>query len=248
MPIANDIASLSPSARIELLVLDASAIGGDVFRFHEGTNELQQPVVWQGQTYLRLAVRLDGFEASTSGALPRPTLTLPNFFVDETGERIYGYMSVLCSQYRDLQGAQLIRKVTSAKYLDAINFANGNPSADPTAELPDEIWYIDRKADEADEYIKWELASALDLTNVTLPSRPIVSNLCPAPVVYRDASSGCTWAPDPVTGPFFDVGGNPTSAANDGCSRRLNTGCRVRFGNTAGLPFGGFPGAGLVQR
>lgn len=247
MSISATITSLSPAARLELFILDASAIGGGVYRFHAGTNKLNQPMVWQGETYLRLPVSTDGFEASTSGSLPRPTLSMANYTIDQAGHKIYGYMSAICAQYRDLQGARLVRKTTFAKYLDAANFpGNINPSADPTAELPDEIWYVDRKADEADEYIKWELAATLDLTNVKLPSRPIISNLCPA--TYKDAATGCTWSPDPETGPFFDVSGSATSAANDRCSKRLVSGCKVRFGPSAGLPFMGFPGAGLVQR
>ncbi|EMU3266937.1 TPA: phage minor tail protein L, partial [Shigella sonnei] len=52
MGIKADIQSLSPSALIELFVLDMSntTSGGKLF-FHAGTNELMQPVVWQGVTY-----------------------------------------------------------------------------------------------------------------------------------------------------------------------------------------------------
>lgn len=105
---------------------------------------------------------------------------------------------------------------------------------------------LDRKAEETDEYVKLELASAIDLTNLKLPGRPVVSNLCTA--VYKDAETGCTWSPDPVAGPFFDAAGSAATAATDICSKRLITGCRPRFGDTAGLPFMGFEGAGLVQR
>ena len=66
MGIKADIQSLSPSALIELFVLDMSntTSGGKLF-FHAGTNELMQPVVWQGVTYETVPIKASGFDKTT---------------------------------------------------------------------------------------------------------------------------------------------------------------------------------------
>jgi len=42
---------------------------------------------------------------------------------------------------------------------------------DPTAEFPQEIFYLDRKVSENRDIVQWEAISALDLANVKLPKR-----------------------------------------------------------------------------
>ncbi|WP_181381875.1 phage minor tail protein L, partial [Salmonella enterica] len=62
MGIKADIQSLSPSAHIELFELDMSntTSGGKLF-FHAGTNELMEPVVWQGVSYEPWPIKASGF-------------------------------------------------------------------------------------------------------------------------------------------------------------------------------------------
>lgn len=63
MGIKADIQSLSPSALIELFELDMSntTSGGKLF-FHAGTNELMEPVVWQGVSYEPWPIKASGFD------------------------------------------------------------------------------------------------------------------------------------------------------------------------------------------
>ncbi len=117
MTIASDIQKLAPGNLVELFELDASAIGGTVYRFHAGTNELQSPVVWQGNIYTPYPVEASGFEWSGRGTLPQPQVRVAN---------IFGLISALCLQHDDLVGAKLIRRRTFVKYLDAINFSGVN--------------------------------------------------------------------------------------------------------------------------
>ena len=51
--------------------------------------------------------------------------------------------------------------------------STGNPygTADPTAEFPQEIYSIDRKATETREVVEFELASVLDLVGISCPKR-----------------------------------------------------------------------------
>jgi lambda family phage minor tail protein L len=229
--IARDISTLEHSAELELFVLDATMLGGSIMRFHGGTNELMQPVVWQDETYQPFPIEADGFKQAADGPLARPVLRISN---------VYGLIGVLIREYRGLKGAKLTRKRTLAKYLDAVNFAAGNPHADPYAEYPDDVWSLDRQSRRDKLLVEYELASAMDVAGVMLPRRQIIAASC-VNVRYRGPDCGYTGPP------VAKADDTPTSdAAQDQCSHSL-TGCKLRWG-TAELPFGGFPGAGVVRQ
>jgi lambda family phage minor tail protein L len=124
------------------------------------------------------------------------------------------------------------------KYLDAANFPAGNPTADPDAEFPLDIFYVDRKGAESNEIVEFELAPAFDLTNVMIPKRQIIQNMCVWK--YRGAECGYTGTA------YFDTNDSPTTEGLDRCGKRLSS-CKLRFGEFAELPFGGFPSAGLLR-
>ncbi len=234
MTITADIQSLAPGAIVELFELDATGIGGEVNRFHAGTNALRQPVVWQGNTYQPFPVEASGFEFNGRGQLPRPVLRVVN---------VTGLLGALVREYQDLLGARVTRKRTLAKYLDAVNFPGGvNPTADPDAHLPDDIYVIDRKSAENKVMVEFELAASFDIPGVMLPRRIITQNACTWQYRVNDASSGCSY-----TGTsYFDATDEPVGSAGlDVCGKRLSS-CQARFG-TAPLPFGGFPAAGLTR-
>lgn len=229
--ITSQIQKLAPTAMIELFELDATSLGGEVTRFHAGTNQVLQDIVWQGETYFKFPIIASGFEFSVNSQLPRPKLAVSN---------VLGTITALLLAYRDLLGAKVTRKRTLAKYLDAVNFEGGvNADEDQTAEFPDEIFFIDRKVTENRDVVEFELASPIDLAGVKLPRRQIIQNLCPW--VYR--SSECGYA----AARYFDTSDTPVSSlAQDVCGKRLAS-CRVRFGNNKTLPFGGFPSVGTFR-
>ena len=224
-----DIQSLAPGALIVLFVLDATGIGGESFHFHAGTNELGGDVVWQGTTYTRYPVEAEGFEMRATGTAPRPKIRAAN---------INGMLGAAVRPNDDLIGAKVIRRKTFARYLDAVNFAGGNPTADPNVGFLDEVYYIDRKLSENNVVIEWELVSALDLAGVKLPRRQIIANVCPWK--YRGAECAYTG------GPVADVRDQATSdPAKDVCGKRLSS-CKLRFG-AGTLRYGGFPAASLIK-
>jgi lambda family phage minor tail protein L len=229
MTIRADIQSLAASAVIELFELDATRLGATgLLYFHAGTNELGIPVIWQGMSYQPFPLEATGFEWNGKGQLPRPKLRVAN---------ADGAMGGLIYQYAGLLGAKVTRRKTLAKFLDAANFTAGNPTADASQAYPDEVYFIDRKANENPVYIEFELASAFDLPGVMLPGRQYISNICPSQ--YR--SPECSYA----GGPVADANDNPVSLMSlDVCSRKIS-GCKLR-GFTI-LPFGGFPGSGLMR-
>lgn len=229
--ISTEIQSLSPTAMVELFQLDLTQYGGPVLYFHAGTNELGGDVVFQGISYTRFPIAASGFEKSSQGSLPRPRITVSN---------IQGVMGATARQYGDFLGCKLIRKRTFARFLDAVNFAAGNPEADPNQEFQEEIWYVDQKVKEDANAIQFELASSLDMEGVKIPRRQIIQNTCVW--VYRGGECG-------YAGPAVATeDGTPTSdPSKDQCGKRLSD-CEARFVPLGmPLPYGGFPGAGLVR-
>lgn len=230
MTLRTDIQKLAPGAIVELFDLDLTAFGGDLLRFHAGTNQLLANVVWQGNAYTAFPVEATGFEFNGNGQQTRPKLAAAN---------VAGAITALVLQYDDIVGAKLTRRRTLAKYLDAVNFPGGtNPTADPTAEFPLDIYFVDRKSAENNQVVEFELAPAMDVTGVQLPRRQVVQNVCPW--AYRGSECGWTGTT------YFNASDNATDLAGDACGKRLSS-CKVRFGQYAELPFGGFPAAGLFR-
>jgi len=278
----DELLQLAPSAVIELfeLHLDSSLHGSsDVYRFHAGMskNDRNQDinVVFNGNKYTRLPIKAEGFEYTSTGTLPRPTLTVSN--IDSTMTVLLALVNKTTAG-NDLGGAEVKRIRTLKKYLDDINFrfnnsaitqsgntlttqggtvfnfpTVGNPSGvpDPNVQFPQERWFIDRKANESRDAVTFELASKFDLAGQKLPKRQVIANVCQW--IYK--SSECGY--NPATGPGktiagvnytrFDVNNNGvTTDADDVCGKRIAS-CKCRFGDNAELPFGSFPGAGLTK-
>lgn len=227
MTIAAEIQSLSPTALVELFILDSTNLaGGTVLRFHAGTNGLQQPVVWQGETYTPLPIEADGFDISSQGTLPRPKIRVAN---------VQGLFSAAAAENEDLVGCKITRKRTFVRFLDAVNFPGGaNEDADPHQELPDDVYYVEQKTNENRYVVEWELTSAFDLFGVQLPRRQIIQNTC----MWRYRGPECGYAGTA----YFDFNDQPCTADKDVCGKRLRS-CKQRWGAVAMLPYGGFPGA-----
>jgi lambda family phage minor tail protein L len=228
MAITADIQQLTPGRLIELFDLDATSIGGQMARFHAHLSA--GAITWQGNAYSPWPVTAEGFQRTSTGAAPTPTLKVGN---------VDGSISSLCLALADLVGAQVTRRRTLSKYLDAVNFPEGNPSADPNEEMPPEVWLIERKSHEDNETVEFELSSPLDFEGEQLPRRQIIPNICS----WEYRSAECSY-----TGPAVaDANDQPTDdPSKDVCSKGLN-GCKLRFGANNPLPFGGFPAAGLVR-
>jgi lambda family phage minor tail protein L len=229
--ITSEIQKLAPSAIIELFQLDATSFGGDIYYFHAGTNGLTQNITWQGQEYVAYPIQIEGFEFTAGGQIPRPKMRVSN---------VTGIITVLVLAYDDLLGAKVTRKRTMSKYLDAVNFTGGvNPDADPDAEFPDDIYFIEHKVNENKYMVEFELSASFDVQGVKLPRRQIIQNICPWK--YRGAECGYTGTN------YFDSNDVAVGSSSlDVCGKRLSS-CEARFGTNAELPYGGFPAAGLIK-
>lgn len=228
--ITQDIQKLDAGSRVELFELDTTALGGIVYYFHAGTNGLRTSVVWKGNTYSPWPIDATGFEYNGRGQLPQPRVKVAN---------IAGLITALALAHDDLVGAKFTRRRTMMKYLDTVNFPGGvNPSADPTAELPADIFYIERKASETRQLVEFELAALSDLEGLMLPRRQVSSTVC----VWKYRSAECSYAGGPVAKADDTATSNP---ALDVCGKRLAS-CKLRFGAFNQLPFGAFPGSRLA--
>jgi lambda family phage minor tail protein L len=211
-----DLSVLAPNAIIELfqLHLDATLHGtSDIYYFHNGANAaVTGNIIWNGQSYVRLPIEATGFDYSSTGSLPRPTLVISNI-----GSSITAILlSInLITPGNDLGGAKVVRVRTLKKYLD------GAAGADPHAKFPDEVWYVDRKANENRATVEFELASRFDLAGVMLPRRQIIANICQWQ--YRSGECGYTGID------YYDTNDNAVaSSANDVCGKRVSS-CNARF-------------------
>lgn len=225
------IQKLEPSAVVELYEVDASAFGGDVYRFHAGTNGLLQNIVWKGEEYLPFPIEATGFEYNGNGQLPRPKVAVSN---------VSGIITFLVLNYDDLIGAKFTRRRTLVKYLDAVNFPGGvNPDADPDAEFPDDVYFVDQKTNENKDAVEFELSAAFDLAGVQLPRRQIIQNVC----VWKYRGTECAYAGTN----YFDANDQPVANASlDVCGKRLSS-CQLRFGDNQPISFGSFPSVGLIR-
>ena len=143
-----------------------------VYLFHAGNNiKDKNDLIWQANTYSKMPVTSDGYLYSGKGKLPRPTITFSNLF---------GVITALMqlvnktTPFSDLQGAKVTRRRTLSRFLDAVNFPSSiNPygTPDPSAELPQEIYFIERKVTESRDIVQFELVSTFDLIGIGAPKK-----------------------------------------------------------------------------
>lgn len=236
-----ELRKLQPSAIWEGYILDSSNIpGGGILRFHAGTNGLRQSVVWQGDTYAPFPIIADGFSMTGQGVLPRPTLKVSN---------VGGVMAAYCAQYQDFIGAIVTRRRVHVKYLDAVNFGGYNPDANVNAGLDDDVFEVQQKVSETEDEIVFQLSCGLDLQSRVLPARQVAATTCL--YTYRRWVSGTTFDYTgvdqcPYAGSnYYDKSNAATTAQNDACARTIPA-CQLRFPGKQALPFGGFPGTGIL--
>jgi lambda family phage minor tail protein L len=200
---------LEATTLLNLLEVDATSLGGTVYRFYDGTNNNFLPVVFNGVEYQPYPFQLTDMAIDGQGSLPRPKLTLAN---------LNGFLSSVVLQNNNLIGAKFTRKRVYARFIDAENFPNNiNPygTPDPLAAYSDEVFYINRKTNENKQTISFELVTPLELDNVKLPRRQIWAKICP--FSYRGESCGYTGVPiSDQNGKLFGAGGYGFTLTNLG--------------------------------
>ena len=163
--------SQSTSGNVSFNV-NATLTDATVFLFHAGNNMKDSgDIVWQSNTYARMPCRAEGFKYSGKGLLPRPTLIFSNLLGTITTIILRVNKT---TPFIDLQRAKVIRRRTLSRFLDATNFpSNVNPygTPDASAELPREVYFIDKKQTENRNIVEFEMVSSFDLAGVGAPKK-----------------------------------------------------------------------------
>jgi lambda family phage minor tail protein L len=208
-----ELLSSGPFAIIELFELTTfkSMHGGSEdqsYYFHAGRNrKTTEPsgsddisnaysIYWNGNPYVPLPIEASGFEYKGDGGLPRPTIRVANLNSNIT-QLLLGVNEF--TPGNDLNGARVTRIRTLSRFLDGSNWENGvnpygNPSTDDAAQMPKEVYYIDRKVAETRDFVEFEMVSSLDLANARAPRRLVMQNLCQWK--YRGKECGYAGAAD----------------------------------------------------
>ena len=210
-----DVTEIMEANNISNLGVESDEYGfkGDlqknILRFHNNINIFNSYIKWQGNTYYPAPIQAEGFEVSTRGALPTPEITIAT--QSEEGQNLMGLLRYQIRKFGDIIGAKVTRIKTFAKFLDVENFikvdSEGNVKEsfltnmasenlleipqgfepDPYAELPRDIYYVERKVSENKAMLKYQLASSLDLEGITLPKRVIFADRC----MFQYRGPGC---------------------------------------------------------
>lgn len=163
----------------------------NTLRFHNNIKVFNSEIQWQGKRYYPAPIDATGFENSSKGTLPTPILSISS--QSKEGMEQLSLLKYQLLKFGDIIGAKVTRHRTFAKYLDWSNFefnpdtAKLSPNAqelpqgyepDPNAELPLDIYYIERKTAENKSTIQYQLSSILDLEGTKIPRRTIIADKC----------------------------------------------------------------------
>lgn len=216
---AEQTLSAEQSARLDLWELDLTPLGGERFFLCNQVNELGKPVVWQGREYTPYPVQAQDYQTNSKGPAGRPTLTVANLF---------GLVTGMAEELQSAAGAVVVRRIVYARFLDEVNFAAGNPHADPEQEAVAR-YIIEQLAEMTAAAATFVLAAPTETEGLLFPGRIMLADICP----WRYRSAECGYHGAPVA----DVYGKPTSdPRRDNCGN-CPAGCRLR-NNTAN--YGGF--------
>lgn len=214
---------LTPGRRVELFEFDARKVGGDIFYFVSSFVE-NQPLMWQGNSYVPFPVRAEGFELTGRGSLPQPKLTLSNVTL---------FFSAIVNSIGDPIGARVTRWVTYADFLD------DGATPDPEQHFFPSIFVVNRKSAQTKMAVEFELSASMDQQGRQLPGRQILRDTCTH--TYRifnviTQSFDMAKATCPYMGrdndirPYFKADGSQTANADeDICGKKLSD-CKLRFG------------------
>ncbi len=122
----NECTRAEQSASVVLWEIDLTEVGGERYFFCNEQNEKGEPVTWQGRQYQAYPIQGSGFELNGKGTSTRPTLTVSN---------LYGMVTGMAEDLQSLVGGTVVRRKVYARFLDAVNFVNGNSDADPEQEV-----------------------------------------------------------------------------------------------------------------
>lgn len=231
-----------PIINIELYTLDCSVLGGPILRFSNTKDTNGNDIKFNGAAYPAINFKAEGFSWDSS-SMPRPKITVS--IADDNGNLPNTFLNIVVG-YNGGQGASLYRIETLDRYLD------GHEDGGSNTYLLSDRYIVDRVINLDNQSCTWELITPMDLSNLKLPSRQALVDVCgwiyrrynsdTDDFEYYNTSTACPYAGDK----YFTKMGVACTKAEDECGHRLND-CVLRFGEGAALPYGGFPGLARVR-
>lgn len=219
------IESLEVDTQIELFQIDQFNLRNPYEAFHFCN---YSGITFEGIEYQGIGCESEGYDLIGQGSIANPSIAISN-----VGSIVSNLIDKLTSTtgYR-LEGARVTRKTTSVKFLDG-----QSRSGDSIRENQPDIYQIEQLVERTYQAVKIRLSTAFDVEGDTLPNR-IALRSCGS--IYRSIECGYlgsdmyTLTNDRTLDPDKDV-----------CAKSLRA-CKLRFGSTAVLNYGGFPGLGLT--
>ena len=143
-------------------------------------------------------------------------------------DNLHGMITGMAEDLQSLVGGTVVRRKVYARFLDAVNFVNGNSEADPEQEVISR-WRIEQCSELSAVSASFVLSTPTETDGAVFPGRIMLANTCTW--TYRGDECGYS---GPAVADEYD---QPTSdITKDKCSKCLS-GCKFR--NNVGN-FGGF--------
>ncbi|GHK74090.1 hypothetical protein ECZU12_55010 [Escherichia coli] len=116
----NECTRAEQSASVVLWEIDLTEVGGErYFSVMSRTKKVSR--LPAGAAVSAYPIQ-GGFELNGKGTSTRPTLAVSN---------LYGMVTGMAEDLQSLVGGTVVRRKVYARFLDAVNFVNGNSDADP---------------------------------------------------------------------------------------------------------------------
>ncbi|HIH3658902.1 TPA: phage minor tail protein L, partial [Escherichia coli] len=164
----NECTRAEQSASVVLWEIDLTEVGGERYFFCNEQNEKGEPVTWQGRQYQAYPIQGSGFELNGKGTSTRPTLTVSN---------LYGMVTGMAEDLQSLVGGTVVRRKVYARFLDAVNFVNGNSYADPEQEVISR-WRIEQCSELSAVSASFVLSTPTETDGAVFPGRIMLANTC----------------------------------------------------------------------
>ncbi|HGP0788159.1 TPA: phage minor tail protein L [Salmonella enterica subsp. diarizonae serovar 53:z10:z35] len=206
----NETTRAEQSAKVDLWEFDLTAIGGERYFFCKEPNEKGEPLTWQGRQYQPYPIKAQDFEMSGKGPSPRVSLVVSNLF---------GLVTGMAEDLQSLVGASVVRHQVYRKFLDAVNFTDGNPDASPEQEAVAR-YCVEQLSELTTLTATFILASPTETDGSVFPGRIMLAEICTWD--YRDEN--CGYSGPPVADEFDKPTSDPEK---DKCSHCMK-GCELR--------------------
>lgn len=265
---------LEAGERVELLEADLSFCtpAGSVYRFHNSTTQGGASITWQSDVYIAYPLKIEGFEYKTEGVLPRPHLSLSNVGStisalcracgDCVGAQITRHVTF--KEFLDGQpGAdptqefppdiffvdRKVREMNTEVEFELVSAADVQgkqlPGRQIIANTCPWLYRSGEGCDYAGAPKQDDMGNNLTATTDRGAYNPVTvyANHDYTYVLVKGIRQYYVSLASSNTAPLTDA----TKWTRDWCAKTLSA-CKVRFGATAPLPFGGFPGTSKLPR